>query len=90
MIISDACIINIINDAFRSVNDATLSAINGSRIMLKLWHHFYNYHDNCNMFIVHATVLCSTGSSGLYYKHIMIINDASSIISKWHSKLWHH
>ncbi len=26
----------------------------------------------------------------LYYKHITIVNDADSVISKWLSKLWHH
>jgi len=31
-----------------------------------------------------------TVPSGLYYKHITIVNDASRIISKLHSKLWHH
>ncbi len=27
---------------------------------------------------------------GLYNKHITIINDDSRVVSKWHSKLWHH
>ena len=26
-------------------------------------------------------------TSGLYYKHITIIIDAASVVSKWHSKL---
>ncbi len=30
-------------------------------------------------------MFCS--SCGLYYKHIMIVNDDSSVISKWHSSL---
>jgi hypothetical protein len=31
-----------------------------------------------------------TYTSGLYYKHITVLNDDSSIISNWCSKLWHH
>ncbi len=31
-----------------------------------------------------------TNTSGLYHKHIRIVNDAVSIISKWRSKIGHH
>jgi hypothetical protein len=30
------------------------------------------------------------GACGLYYKHIMIVNDNSKVVSKRRSKLWHH
>jgi hypothetical protein len=32
----------------------------------------------------------STDTCGLYYKHIMILNDDSSVVSKRCSKLWRH
>jgi hypothetical protein len=31
--------------------------------------------------------LCKYWTSGLYYKHMMIVNDESSVIIKWSSKL---
>jgi hypothetical protein len=34
-----------------------------------------------------SQVLSADDSSGLYYKHIMIVNDDSNVISKWYSKL---
>jgi hypothetical protein len=30
---------------------------------------------------------CDYGTNGLFYKNITIVNDDSSIISKWHSSL---
>jgi len=27
---------------------------------------------------------------GLYYKHITIVNDDSSVVSEWYSKVWRH
>ncbi len=36
----------------------------------------------CNFWIWNMAITC-----GLYYKHIMIIIDTASVISKWRSKL---
>jgi hypothetical protein len=66
MIISDACTINIINDAYRSVNDSSRSAsdactINSTsyrvvlQIVASLTYNSRGVIYSCNMFIVAAT-----------------------------------
>ncbi len=54
MIVSDACTINIINEAARIVNDAFRSIIGDSRMTLQSG--VYDSHDDRNVFIVQATV----------------------------------
>jgi hypothetical protein len=52
MTLSDACPINIINDASRSVSNGFMSIIDKSRVMLKI----YDHNENRNMFIVQVPV----------------------------------
>ncbi len=54
MIISDACTINITNDAPKSVNDAYRSISDDSRVMLYIVASLYDRHDDRNVFIVVA------------------------------------
>jgi hypothetical protein len=52
MIRGDACTINIINDASKSENDDSRSAIDDARVTLQIVVcHFYDRHDDRNMFI---------------------------------------
>jgi hypothetical protein len=69
------CNINIINDTCRNVNDASRSLIDRSS---KLWHHFYDHHDDHNMFIATGLifVLYFEGHSDNAYKDFTF-NDLS-------------
>ncbi len=49
-----------------------------------------NQHEHCHdclQFLNYVIVLWLLDYSALYYKHMTIVNDDSSIISKWSSKL---
>ncbi len=54
MIISDACIINIINDNSKSVFEASRGVIDNYKVMLQIVASLYS---DCYMFIVQATLL---------------------------------
>jgi hypothetical protein len=49
-IVSDACTINIISDASRSVNDTSRRITDGSRVMLQIVASLYDRHNDYNMF----------------------------------------
>ncbi len=53
-LVSDTYIINVINDASRSVNDASFITL-GSRVMLQIVASLTIVIYNCNMFIVQVT-----------------------------------
>ncbi len=69
----------IVNYASSSVNKLKASLNDDARVVI------YDRH----MFIVQATESMDNDRevSGLYYKHIIIVNDDSSVIIKWSSKL---
>jgi hypothetical protein len=53
-VVSDVCTIDVINDASRSVNDASFITL-GSRVMLQIVASLTIVIYNCNMFIVQVT-----------------------------------
>ncbi len=65
MTVSDACTLNISNDASSSVKDASRTIIDDSRVILHIVVSLYDLHDNRNMFVVQGTVL----STGKYQGH---------------------
>ncbi len=55
MIISDACILNIINDASKSVNDAFRSVIDDSRVTLQIVASLTD--DSCSLYYKRITIV---------------------------------
>ena len=55
---------------------------------LNHWKSPFSYKDRAIRLC--GTMIQHNDTSGLYYKHITLINDARSIVCKWYSKLWHH
>jgi hypothetical protein len=74
--------ISIVNDTSRSVIDASRSIIDDSGVLLLIEVSF--------TIDLYDRTMFSLGPYGLYYKHMTIINDDSSIINKLGASLTDH